>query len=62
MKNRLFGHFSFVYSEIFSHAAKCFKIKSCLRKTTKVFVLNTRPCEELSIFHLVSSRGLFSKL
>ena len=42
--------------------AKCFKIKSCLRKTTNVFVLNTRPCEELSIFHLVSSRGLFSKL
>ena len=42
--------------------AKCFKIKSCLRKTTKVFVLNTRLCEELSIFHLFSSRGLFSKL
>ena len=37
--------------------SKCFKIKSYLRKTTTVFVLNTRELyEELSIVHFLSSR------
>ena len=31
--------------------AKYFKIKSCLRKTTTVLVLNTRLYEALSLFH-----------
>ena len=30
---------------------KYIKIKSCLRKTTTVFVLNTRLYEAISIFH-----------
>ena len=51
MKKRLFGHFGFVYSEIFSHASGM-----------QFFVLNTRLYEELSLFHFVSSRALYSKL
>ena len=65
MKNRLFGHFSFVYSEIFSHALgmqNVSKLNHVYAKLQTFLCLNTRLCEELSIFHLVSSRGLFSKL
>ena len=57
MKNpRLFGHFDFVYSKIFTHASgmqNVSKLRSCyLRKTTAIFVLNTRLYEALSIFIL----------
>ena len=31
--------------------AKCFKIKSCLHKTTTVLVLNAQLYEAISIFH-----------
>ena len=68
MKKRLFGHFGFVYSEIFSHASGMQNVSKlnhiCLRKIKlqHFFVLNTRLYEELSSFQFVSSRALYSKL
>ena len=66
MKKQLFGHFGFVYSEIFSHASgmqnvsKLNHVYAKLQRT--VFVLNTRLYEELSLFHFASSSALYSKL
>ena len=65
MKKRLFGHFGFVYSEIFSHASgrqNVSKLKHVYAKLQQFFVLNTRLYEELSLFHFVSARALYSKL
>ena len=66
MKKRLFGHFGFVYSEIFSHASPS-RMQNVSKlyvyaKLQQFFVLNTRLCEELSLFHFVPSRALYSKL
>ena len=59
MKKRLFGHFGFVYSEIFSHASgmqNVSKLNHVYAKLQQFFVLlNTRLYEELSLFHFVSS-------
>ena len=55
MKKRLFGHFGFVYSEIFSHASgmqNVSKLNHVYAKLQQFFVLNTRLYEELSLFHL----------
>ena len=67
MKKRLFSHFGFVYSEIFSHASpsriqNVSKLYHVYAKLQQFFVLNTRLYEELSLFHFVSSRALYSKL
>ena len=65
MKRRLFGHFGFVYSEIFTHASglkNVSKLNHVYAKLQQFFVLNTRLYEELSLFHFVSSRPLYSKL
>ena len=67
MRRRLFGHFGFVYSEIFSHAhasgmQNVSKLNHVYAKLQQFFVLNTRLYEELSLFHFVSSRALYSKL
>ena len=65
MKKLLFGHFGFVYSEIFSHASgmqNVSKLNHVYAKLQQFFVLNTRLYEELSLFHFVSSRALYSKL
>ena len=45
MKKRLFGHFGFVYSEIFSHASgmqNVSKLNHVYAKLQQIFVLNTR--------------------
>ena len=45
MKKRLFGHFSFVYNEIFSHASgmqNVSKLNHVYAKLQQFFVLNTR--------------------
>ena len=55
MKKRLFGHFGFVYSEIFSHASgmqNVSKLNHVYAKLQQFFVLNTRLYEELSLFIL----------
>ena len=65
MKKRLFDHFGFVYSEIFSHASgmqNVSKLNHVYAKLKQFFMLNTRLYEELSPFHFVSSRALCSKL
>ena len=67
MKKRLFSHFDFFYSEIFSHASplriqNVSKLYHVYAKLQQFFVLNTRLYEELSLFHFVSSRALYSKL
>ena len=64
MKKRLFGHFGFVYSEIFSHSSGMQNVSklSVYAKLQQFFVLTTRLCEELSLVHFVSSRALYSKL
>ena len=63
MKKRLFGHFGFVYSEIFSHASGMHNVSKLNHAYAKqFFVLNTRLYEELSLFPFVSSRALYSKL
>ena len=65
MKKRLFGHFGFVYSEIFNHASgmqNVSKFNHVYAKLQQFFVLDTRLYEELSLFHFVSSRALYSKL
>ena len=64
MKKRLFGHFGFVYSEIFSHASGMQNVSKLNHVYAKLrfFVLNTRLYEELSLFHFVSSRALYSEL
>ena len=65
MEKRLFGHFGFVYSEILGHASamqNASKLNHVYAKLQQFFVLNTRLYEELSLFHFVSSRALYSKL
>ena len=45
MKKRLFGHFGFVYSEIFSHVSgmqNVSKLNHVYAKLQQFFVLNTR--------------------
>ena len=58
MKKQLFGHFGFVYNEIFSHASgmqNVSKSNHVYSKLQQFFVLNTQLYEELSLFHFVSS-------
>ena len=54
-----------VYSEVFSHVSgmkNISKLNPVYAKLQQFFVLNTRLYEELSLFHFVSSRALYSKL
>ena len=51
MKKRLFGHFGFVYSEIFSHASgmqNVSKLNHVYAKLQQFFVLNHRQSKETS--------------
>ena len=56
MKKRLFGHFGFVYSEIFSHASgmqNVSKLNQVYAKLQQFFMLNTRLHEELSVYFIL---------
>ena len=56
MKKRLFGHFGFVYSEIFSHASgmqNVSKLNHVYAKLQQFFVLNTRLYEELYLYFIL---------